>query len=100
MPFLSSSKLMLVHARSFNISSLFPNYRIIRSYIVKAIDRIIQNLQKNVQPQLGIKKCSTSQLYTYRNTIYDRLCGLVVRVPGYRSRGPGSIPSATRFSEK
>jgi hypothetical protein len=30
----------------------------------------------------------------------DRLCGLVVRAPGYRSRGPGSIPSATRFSEK
>jgi hypothetical protein len=29
----------------------------------------------------------------------DRLCGLVVRVPDYRSRGPGSIPSATRFSE-
>jgi hypothetical protein len=32
--------------------------------------------------------------------IFDRLCGLVVRVPGYRSRGPGSIPGATRFSEK
>jgi hypothetical protein len=30
----------------------------------------------------------------------DLLCGLVVRVPGYRSRGPGSIPGATRFSEK
>jgi hypothetical protein len=30
----------------------------------------------------------------------DRLCDLVVRVPGYRSRGPGSIPDATRFSEK
>jgi hypothetical protein len=29
----------------------------------------------------------------------DHLCGLVVRVPGYRSRGQGSIPSATR-SEK
>jgi hypothetical protein len=28
----------------------------------------------------------------------DRLCGLVVRVPGYRSRGPGLIPGATRFS--
>jgi hypothetical protein len=25
----------------------------------------------------------------------DRICGLVVRVPGYRSRGPGSIPGAT-----
>jgi hypothetical protein len=30
----------------------------------------------------------------------DRLCGLVVRVLGYRSRGPGSIAGATRFSEK
>jgi hypothetical protein len=29
----------------------------------------------------------------------DRLCGLIVRVPGYRSRGPGSIPCTTRFSE-
>jgi hypothetical protein len=30
----------------------------------------------------------------------DRLCDLAVSVPGYRSRGPGSIPGATRFSEK
>jgi hypothetical protein len=30
----------------------------------------------------------------------DHLCGLVVRVPGYRSIGLGSIPGATRFSEK
>jgi hypothetical protein len=28
------------------------------------------------------------------------LCGLVVRVPGYRSRGPGLIPGTIRFSEK
>jgi hypothetical protein len=28
-----------------------------------------------------------------------RLSGLVVKVPGYRSRGPGSIPGATKFSE-
>jgi hypothetical protein len=26
----------------------------------------------------------------------DRLCGLVIRVLGYRSRGPGSIPGTTR----
>jgi hypothetical protein len=32
--------------------------------------------------------------------IADRLCGLVVRVLGYRSGGPGSIPGTTRFSEK
>jgi hypothetical protein len=29
-------------------------------------------------------------------TCIDRLCGLVVRVLGYRSGGPGSIPDTTR----
>jgi hypothetical protein len=29
-----------------------------------------------------------------------KCCGLVVRVPGYRSKGPGSVLGATRFSEK
>jgi hypothetical protein len=29
----------------------------------------------------------------------NRPCGLVVRVPGYRSRRPGSIPGATRFEK-
>jgi hypothetical protein len=28
--------------------------------------------------------------------IYDLLCCLVVRVLGYRSRGPGSIPGTTK----
>jgi hypothetical protein len=31
---------------------------------------------------------------------YPYLCGLVVRVPGYRSRGPGPIPGAAIFYEK
>jgi hypothetical protein len=30
----------------------------------------------------------------------DRFCGIVVRVPGYRSRGLGSIPGTTKFSKK
>jgi hypothetical protein len=30
----------------------------------------------------------------------DRVCGLVVRVLGNRSGGPGSIPGTTRFSEQ
>jgi hypothetical protein len=30
----------------------------------------------------------------------DRLYGLVVRVLGYRSGDPGSIPGTTRFSDK
>jgi hypothetical protein len=29
-------------------------------------------------------------------TVSDRLCGLVVRVLGYRFGGPGSIPGTTR----
>jgi hypothetical protein len=30
------------------------------------------------------------------NVHYDRLCGLVVRVLGYRSGGPGPIPGTTK----
>jgi hypothetical protein len=41
------------------------------------------------------------KMYTNISVITDHLCGLVVRVPGYRSKDPGSIPGATRFvSEK
>jgi hypothetical protein len=29
-------------------------------------------------------------------SLVDRLCGLVVRVLGYRSGGPGSIPGTTK----
>jgi hypothetical protein len=39
-------------------------------------------------------------IYIYVCVCVDRLCGLVVRVLGYRSGGPGSIPGTTRFSEK
>jgi hypothetical protein len=38
-------------------------------------------------------------MFLLLNIIYthiDRLCGLVVRVLGYRSRGPGSILGTTR----
>jgi hypothetical protein len=33
--------------------------------------------------------------FTYQK-LSDRLCGLVVRVLGYRSGGPGSIPGTTK----
>jgi hypothetical protein len=39
----------------------------------------------------------TSHLpHTFFLHIWDRLCVLVVRVLGYRSGGPGSIPAITR----
>jgi hypothetical protein len=47
------------------------------------------------------KGITVDKFVTFKvSTVYDHLCGLVVRVPGYRFRGPGSIPGATRFSEK
>jgi hypothetical protein len=40
------------------------------------------------------------QIFTaYYFKTWDRRCDLVVRVSGYSSRGPSSIPDATRFSE-
>jgi hypothetical protein len=44
-------------------------------------------------------KFDTEHLNAICDHIFDFLCGLVVRVPGYRSRGLGSIPDTTRFSE-
>jgi hypothetical protein len=50
------------------------------------------NITKSKYEQ--IVQCTTNSV------AWDRHCGLVVRVPGYKSRGPGSISGATRFSEK
>jgi hypothetical protein len=45
-------------------------------------------------------RCTLYEAYTlyltFINNVSDRLCGLVVRVLGYRSGGPGSIPGTTR----
>jgi hypothetical protein len=43
---------------------------------------------------------STPSYFSYVMEVMDRFCGLVVRVLGYRPRGPGPIPGATRLSEK
>jgi hypothetical protein len=37
-----------------------------------------------------------NKVYGCMGSFYDRLCGPVVRVLGYRSGGPGSIPGTTR----
>jgi hypothetical protein len=41
-----------------------------------------------------------NRLIVHNVSDVDRLCGLVVRVLGYRSGDPGSIPGTTRFSKK
>jgi hypothetical protein len=49
-----------------------------------------------------LSKCLLRNLFLQIKFIIlsDRFCGIVVRVPDYRSRSPGSIPGATTFSEK
>jgi hypothetical protein len=37
-----------------------------------------------------------NSVFGCHKTTRDRLCGLVVRVLGYRSGGPGSIPGTTK----
>jgi hypothetical protein len=46
---------------------------------------------------LNLVEESTSILFLRLWEELTAPCGLVVRVPGYRSRGPGSIPCASRF---
>jgi hypothetical protein len=36
----------------------------------------------------------------YLKRLLDRLCGLVVKVLGYRSGGPSSIPGTTKKKKK
>jgi hypothetical protein len=49
---------------------------------------------------LGTRRIKVRGLSDCVEGNWYRLCGLVVRFPGYISGGPGSIPGATRFSEK
>jgi hypothetical protein len=39
-------------------------------------------------------------VFFFFKVMVECLCGLVVRVPGYRSKGPGLILGVTRLSDK
>jgi hypothetical protein len=56
--------------------------------------------QTEAEDKLNGKKVSPSLLSPSTGLLFAlnflRLCGLVVRVLGYRSGGPGSIPGTTR----
>jgi hypothetical protein len=63
------------------------------SFVTKRVVSLQSTSTAPIRALLFINQPKFSFLYRYT----DRLCGLVVRVPGYRSRCPGSIPGATRF---
>jgi hypothetical protein len=58
------------------------------------------NVLVQIANKMGLQKEGKKIISQSLITLYDRLCGLVVRVPGYRSRGPGWISGTTTFSEK
>jgi hypothetical protein len=65
--------------------------------------QLLRDAESTPEPQYGWNYQGFTQLLKEMSTIIrknmflgDRLCGLVVRVLGYRSGGPGSIPGTTR----
>jgi hypothetical protein len=66
---------------------------------MQSIGSVKISIIASVVLKLNNIEVNKSLLY-YTTSRGDRLCGLVVRIPGHRSRGSGLIPGATRFSEK
>jgi hypothetical protein len=92
----SSFKWISPKDREFPSLSLFLNFPLPLS---EAIRHLCNPLTKSMKHD----KLAVAQLLNNVGKLYgtlNRFCGLVVRVPSYRSRGPGSIPGATWFSEK
>jgi hypothetical protein len=61
----------------------------IYTYIQHVVTPSYSYIQSNKSRYISI------YIYIYIYIYTDRLCGLVVRVLGYRSGGPGSIPGTT-----
>jgi hypothetical protein len=57
-------------------------------------------LQGKPEGKKPIGKSRRRRVYNIKMNLIDVLCGLVVRVSDYRSRGPGSILGDISFSEK
>jgi hypothetical protein len=53
-------------------------------------------LMSNLQFQLIVERKLINFNFYIKIVYMDRLCGLVVRVLGYRFGGPGSIPGTNR----
>jgi hypothetical protein len=111
------SRLILYHRMRYGYINANYEGRIHNSYVQKEnqtryslwTKAILKNLLIHPIRVVGPPLWSSGQsswLLTQRSRVrfilygwLDRLCGLVIRVPGCYARGPGSIPGATRFSE-
>jgi hypothetical protein len=79
------------------------NYKLEHTYVIyKTGGNFEATKEAMTKARLGEMRKVKKKMHVFGALIrmVDRLCGLVVRVPVYRFRGPGSIPGATKFSEK
>jgi hypothetical protein len=58
-------------------------------------DSNVRPLNYNAKAETFETTCSPD-IFVFAESETHRLCGIVVRVLGYRSGGPGSIPGTTR----
>jgi hypothetical protein len=86
--------------RSYSAMFLVPDVQCCSPRALSVCNASLQFNNKRLKNLIAIACSFFCPKFTRHTLTFDRLCGLVVRVPGYRSRGPGSIPDATRFSEK
>jgi hypothetical protein len=64
----------------------------------RPLEIMIATRTKSCRAEMLVQASSIpTQLSWELQVLLDRLCGLMVRVPGYRSRGPGSIPALPDF---
>jgi hypothetical protein len=79
-----------------NSSSAEDFSRVINEYLERITEGRTANWvvsDANLARQFEVKIC---RVFSAVLLLRDRLCGLVVRVLGYRSGGPGSIPGTIR----
>jgi hypothetical protein len=86
---------------SANTAMLYSAYHLFTLTFITCFVSHTCNKRRNILlPSSGSKNQRIKPLIGACSKLCERLCGLVVRVPGYRSRGPGSIPGPSRFFEK
>jgi hypothetical protein len=95
-PFSKIRLVMLSHACVCLPNGIFPSEFATESYMNSFHSHMCYMLCPSRPPELITKiifieeyKLWTSYNFIPLRSIFDRICGLVVKVPGYRSRGPG-----------
>jgi hypothetical protein len=70
------------------------------AFVYNSLNILVQIVNEMGLQKKNIEFIFLRYIFVCACCLADRLCGLVVRGPGYMFKGPGSIPGSTRFSVK